>query len=199
MRSDRPECRLPHLESQRTPTRRSSWRHARRPKADRIAPSSCRSVVETSQRRAVAREYLDFTRMMAVTNDPDATAHHVANRLPAGAENRSVQNVVDLLMRERGIAAVQHDEIGPIALGDCARLLRERLRAAVHGTCPQRNADRRLIAAKNVSSMQMKPLRPLELAELGKRIDERVRIATHAERAAGSHVPFRRKSAIAQV
>ena len=47
--------------------------------------------------------------------------------------------------------------------------------------------------------MQMNPLRPLELAELGKRIDERVRIATHAERAAGSHVPFRRNSAIAQV
>ena len=49
--------------------------------------------------------------MMAVTNDPDATAHHVANRLPAGAENRSVQNVVDLLMRERGISSVGVDAL----------------------------------------------------------------------------------------
>src|SRR5205823_9835623 len=120
MRSDRPESRLPRLESQRTPTRHSSWRHAHLQKSGRIEPSSCRSMSKASQRRAIARKYFGFARVMTVTNDPGAAAHYVANGLPARAENRSVQNVVDPLLRQRGIAAVQHNQIGPITPGDRA-------------------------------------------------------------------------------
>ena len=82
-----------------------------------------------------------FARMMTITHDPCAAAHHVANRLAAWPENRGIQNVVDVLMRERCIAGVEHDDIGAKTRSDGARLLPECLPAAACGTAPQRCAN----------------------------------------------------------
>ena len=93
-------------------------------------------MLEASQRRAIASEYLGFASMMAVANDPDAAAHHVPDRLPARAENRGVEEIVDPLMRKRGVAAVQHDDIGSVTHGDRAGCLRDCPRAAACSTRP---------------------------------------------------------------
>ena len=74
--------------------------------------------------------------MMAFANDPDTSAHDVTNRLPARAENRGIENIVDLLMRKRGVTAVQRDDIGSVTYGDRAGRLCECLRATACSTCP---------------------------------------------------------------